>query len=89
MELHEEISDLLADEGEDRFSCPKEARKKARAAKRETKAKQEQKYAAQAEKAAKKEATRAKKAAKAAAKKDNVVAIAVDVADSPNIKTTL
>ncbi|MDG2289171.1 MAG: regulatory protein RecX [Woeseiaceae bacterium] len=29
MELHEEISDLLADEGEDRFSCPKEARKKA------------------------------------------------------------
>jgi len=60
----------------------KEARKKARAAKREAKAKQ-------AEKAAKKEATRAKKAAKAAAKKDNVVAIAVDVADSPNIKTTL
>jgi len=29
MELHEEISDLLAGEGEDRFSCPKEARKKA------------------------------------------------------------
>lgn len=28
-ELHEEISDLLSDEGEDRFSCPKEIRKKA------------------------------------------------------------
>jgi regulatory protein len=28
-ELHEEISDLLADAGEDRFSCPMEARKKA------------------------------------------------------------
>jgi regulatory protein len=28
-ELHEEISDLLSDEGEDRFSCPNEARKKA------------------------------------------------------------
>jgi regulatory protein len=28
-ELHEEISDLLSDEGEDRFSCPLEARKKA------------------------------------------------------------
>lgn len=28
-ELHEEISDLLAGEGEDRFSCPKEIRKKA------------------------------------------------------------
>ena len=28
-ELHEEISDLLAGEGEDRFSCPKETRKKA------------------------------------------------------------
>lgn len=28
-ELHEEISDLLSDEGEDRFSCPQEARKKA------------------------------------------------------------
>jgi len=27
--LNEEISDLLSDEGEDRFSCPKEARKKA------------------------------------------------------------
>ena len=27
--VHEEISDLLADEGEDRFSCPKEIRKKA------------------------------------------------------------
>ncbi len=27
--LHEEISDLLSDEGEDRFSCPQEARKKA------------------------------------------------------------
>jgi regulatory protein len=27
-ELHEEISDLLSDEGEDRFSCPKEIRKK-------------------------------------------------------------
>ena len=29
MELHEEINDLLSDEREDRFSCPKEARKKA------------------------------------------------------------
>lgn len=29
MELNEEISDLLAGEGGDRFSCPKEARKKA------------------------------------------------------------
>ena len=28
-ELHEEISDLLVDEREDRFSCPIEARKKA------------------------------------------------------------
>ena len=28
-ELHEEISDLLSDKGEDRFSCPLEARKKA------------------------------------------------------------
>lgn len=28
-ELHEEISDLLSDEREDRFSCPIEARKKA------------------------------------------------------------
>ena len=28
-ELHEEISDLLSDEREDRFSCPAEARKKA------------------------------------------------------------
>jgi len=28
-ELHEEISDLLSDEREDRFSCPVEARKKA------------------------------------------------------------
>ena len=28
-ELHEEISDLLSDEREDRFSCPTEARKKA------------------------------------------------------------
>jgi regulatory protein len=28
-ELHEEISDLLAGEREDRFSCPQEARKKA------------------------------------------------------------
>jgi SOS response regulatory protein OraA/RecX len=28
-ELHEEISDLLSDEGEDRFSSPLEARKKA------------------------------------------------------------
>ena len=28
-ELHEEISDLLSDAGEDRFSCPKEIRKKA------------------------------------------------------------
>ena len=28
-ELHEEISDLLAAKEEDRFSCPKEARKKA------------------------------------------------------------
>lgn len=28
-ELHEEISDLLSGEGEDRFSCPKETRKKA------------------------------------------------------------
>ena len=28
-ELHEEISDLLSAEGEDRFSCPQEARKKA------------------------------------------------------------
>ncbi len=28
-QLHEEISDLLSDEGEDRFSCPLEARKKA------------------------------------------------------------
>jgi len=28
-ELHEEISDLLSDQGEDRFSCPLEARKKA------------------------------------------------------------
>jgi len=28
-EVHEEISDLLSDEGEDRFSCPLEARKKA------------------------------------------------------------
>jgi regulatory protein len=28
-ELHEEISDLLASDGEDRFSCPAEARKKA------------------------------------------------------------
>ena len=28
-ELHEEISDLLSDEREDRFSCPKEIRKKA------------------------------------------------------------
>jgi regulatory protein len=28
-ELHEEISDLLSDEEEDRFSCPKEIRKKA------------------------------------------------------------
>jgi len=28
-ELHEEISDLLSDEREDRFSCPMEARKKA------------------------------------------------------------
>ena len=27
--LHEEISDLLSDEGEDRFSCQQEARKKA------------------------------------------------------------
>ena len=27
--VHEEISDLLADEEEDRFSCPKEIRKKA------------------------------------------------------------
>ena len=27
--VHEEISDLLSDEGEDRFSCPKEIRKKA------------------------------------------------------------
>ena len=29
VELHEEISDLLSDEREDRFSCPMEARKKA------------------------------------------------------------
>ena len=29
VELHEEISDLLADAEEDRFSCPKEIRKKA------------------------------------------------------------
>jgi regulatory protein len=29
MELHEEISDLLSDNEEDRFSCPKEIRKKA------------------------------------------------------------
>jgi len=28
-QLHEEISDLLSDEGEDRFSCPQDARKKA------------------------------------------------------------
>lgn len=28
-ELHEEISDILSDEEEDRFSCPKEIRKKA------------------------------------------------------------
>ena len=28
-QLHEEISDLLSDEEEDRFSCPNEARKKA------------------------------------------------------------
>ena len=28
-ELHEEISDLLPDKGEDRFSCPQDARKKA------------------------------------------------------------
>jgi len=28
-ELHEEISGLLSDQGEDRFSCPLEARKKA------------------------------------------------------------
>ncbi len=28
-ELHEEISDLLVDEREDRFSCPNDARKKA------------------------------------------------------------
>jgi regulatory protein len=28
-DLHEEISDLLSNEREDRFSCPKEARKKA------------------------------------------------------------
>ena len=28
-ELHEEISDLLSDKEEDRFSCPKEIRKKA------------------------------------------------------------
>jgi len=28
-DLHEEISDLLSDEGEDRFSSPQEARKKA------------------------------------------------------------
>ena len=27
--VHEDISDLLSDEGEDRFSCPKEIRKKA------------------------------------------------------------
>ena len=27
--LHEEISDLLTDQEEDRFSCPKEIRKKA------------------------------------------------------------
>jgi len=27
--VHEDISDLLSDEGEDRFSCPKEVRKKA------------------------------------------------------------
>ena len=29
VELHEEISDLLSDGGEDRYSCPKEIRKKA------------------------------------------------------------
>ena len=29
MELHEEITDILSDDEEDRFSCPKEIRKKA------------------------------------------------------------